>query len=156
MNWNEVISDPSLSDLPYKIELNREGQIVMSPASNNHAHRQSRIFRKITQLLVSGEAFVETSIDTDEGTKVADVVWMSDAFYEAQLDTTPYPIAPELCVEVVSPSNSRREMTAKRKLYFAQGAKEVWFSHQDGKILFYSPEGEIAQSELFPDFPKSV
>lgn len=156
MTWNEVISDPSLHDLPYKIELNREGNIVMSPASNNHAIRQGRIAGLIVRQMTSGEMLVEASIDTDDSTKVADVVWMSDAFYKAHEDTTPFPICPELCVEVVSPSNSRAEMALKRKLYFAQGAKEVWFSKQDGSILFYNPEGELTQSQLFPDFPKSV
>lgn len=156
MNWNEVIADRSLQDLPYKIELNREGQIVMSPAPNNHAIRQGRIAGAIVRQMTSGEMLVEASIDTDDNTKVADVVWMSDAFYKAHEDTTPFPICPELCVEVVSPSNSRAEMELKQKLYFSQGAKEVWFSQQNGSILFYNPEGELAQSKLFPDFPKTV
>ena len=32
MKWQEVLEDKSLQDLTYKIELNRWGQIVMSPA----------------------------------------------------------------------------------------------------------------------------
>lgn len=34
MKWQEVCEDKALQDLPYKIELNRWGQIVMSPAKN--------------------------------------------------------------------------------------------------------------------------
>jgi hypothetical protein len=34
MEWIEVLADPVLRDLPYKIELNEYGKIVMSPASN--------------------------------------------------------------------------------------------------------------------------
>ena len=30
MQWAEVLRDPSLQDLPYKIELNEWGQVVMS------------------------------------------------------------------------------------------------------------------------------
>ena len=30
MQWAEVLQDPSLQDLPYKIELNEWGQVVMS------------------------------------------------------------------------------------------------------------------------------
>jgi len=37
-------------------------------------------------------------------------------------------IAPEICVEVISPRNSPEEMAEKRALYFAAGADEVWFA----------------------------
>jgi Uma2 family endonuclease len=156
MTWNEVIADPSLHDLPYKIELNRRGQIIMSPASSNHAKRQGRIAGAIVKMMTSGEMHTESPIDTDRGVKVADVVWMSDAYFAAHEDETPLPISPELCVEVISLSNSRREINEKKALYFSQGAREVWFSKQDGTMLFFTPEGEIAQSQLFPDFPKTV
>ncbi len=32
MNWQEVCREPTLQNLPFKIELNRYGQVVMSPA----------------------------------------------------------------------------------------------------------------------------
>ncbi len=34
MTWQEVIQHPSLQDLPFKIELNAQGVIEMSPATN--------------------------------------------------------------------------------------------------------------------------
>jgi hypothetical protein len=43
MNWQEVCEDKSLIDLPYKIELNRWGQIVMSPADYQHSSFQGEI-----------------------------------------------------------------------------------------------------------------
>jgi len=33
LRWAEVMRDPSLQNLPYKIELNARGKIEMSPAS---------------------------------------------------------------------------------------------------------------------------
>jgi hypothetical protein len=36
MQWADVLADRSLRDLPYKIELDRNGNIIMSPASNRH------------------------------------------------------------------------------------------------------------------------
>ena len=36
MTWEEVLADRSLQDLPYKIELNKWGNIEMSPAKNRH------------------------------------------------------------------------------------------------------------------------
>ncbi|MBI3376207.1 MAG: hypothetical protein HY017_31180 [Betaproteobacteria bacterium] len=39
--WAEVINDPALHDLPYKIELNAQGTIETRPANNWHAAVQA-------------------------------------------------------------------------------------------------------------------
>ena len=41
MQWSDVLEDRSLDNLPYKIEINEWGQIVMSPASNRRGYFQS-------------------------------------------------------------------------------------------------------------------
>ena len=46
--------------------------------------------------------------------------------------------APEICVEVLSPSNSEPEMNEKRALYFEAGAHEVWICDLDGKMEFHT------------------
>ncbi len=43
MQWQDVINDPCLQNLPYKIELNEWGQIIMTPASNKHGYYQAEI-----------------------------------------------------------------------------------------------------------------
>ena len=40
MEWAEGISHPFLKDLPFKIELNKWGEVLMSLASNNHGRVQ--------------------------------------------------------------------------------------------------------------------
>ena len=35
MNWQEICNDPLLRELPYKIELNEWGKIVMTPARHS-------------------------------------------------------------------------------------------------------------------------
>ena len=40
MEWSEVVDNPLLRDLPFKIELNKFGKLLMSPASNNHGMLQ--------------------------------------------------------------------------------------------------------------------
>jgi len=37
MNWQEICDNPQLRDLPFKLETDRWGHIVMSPASNRHS-----------------------------------------------------------------------------------------------------------------------
>jgi Uma2 family endonuclease len=156
MNWPEVLADPTLRDLPYKIELNEHGSIVMTPASNRHGLLQVRLANRLSQMIPDGEAMVECSIDTPKGVKVADVAWLSAAFLAAHGDETPYPAAPELCVEVVSPSNSAAEINEKKGLYFAKGAKEVWLCDEDGRVQFFTVEGPLGESRLLDAFPSQI
>ncbi|HBQ99830.1 MAG: hypothetical protein J7524_10995 [Roseofilum sp. Belize BBD 4] len=43
MNWEDVCTHKQLQDLPFKIELNKWGQIVMSPVKIKHSFYQGRI-----------------------------------------------------------------------------------------------------------------
>jgi len=147
MEWQQVVENPFLKDLPFKIELNKWGKILMSPASNNYGNLQYEVAKKLDNGKQSGKLIMECSIKTPEGVKVADVAWASDAFIAEHGFKTPYNIAPEICVEVVSPSNSDGEMQEKIKLYLEQGAKEVWLCDQDGDLSFYPLEGRLSQSK---------
>jgi Uma2 family endonuclease len=149
MNWQEVCDDPILRELPYKIELNEWGQIVMSPASNRHGMLQALLVEALRQATRDGMVITECSIQTAKGVKVPDVVWASSEFLKAFGETTPYPKSPELCVEVLSPSNSPLEMEEKRELYFARGAQEVWLCDEQGALAFYDCTGPIPASRLF-------
>lgn len=146
MEWADVIKNPLLQDLPFKIELNKWGKILMSPASNDHGLRQSDIVIKINKNKKSGRIITECSVQTPEGVKVADVAWLSDEFIEKHGFKTPYTVAPEICVEVISPSNSNAEMQEKITLYLEQGAIEVWLCDQQGEITYYSRTGKLEKS----------
>ncbi len=52
----------------------------------------------------------------------------------------------EICVEIVSPSNSKGEMEEKIELYLAKGAREVWIVPEKGETEFYSYEGRMEKS----------
>jgi len=156
MNWQEVCDDKSLQDLPYKVELNRFGQIVMSPASNQHGHFRLEIGAEIRSLMPSGKVIVECSVNTGEGTKVADVAWGSADFFKKYGMQTPLDVAPEVCVEIISPSNTPEEMDLKAGLYFEAGALEVWFCDASGTMKFRRGLKWLSKSGLFPDFPSEV
>ena len=64
MQWSDVINDTSLRNLPYKIELDEHGRIVMSPASNRHGIQQGKLVRMLAQMLHEGEIATECSIGT--------------------------------------------------------------------------------------------
>ncbi len=148
MQWSDVLNDPSLRDLPYKIELDAQGRILMSPASNRHGIQQAQLVRLLASMLTEGEVATECSIGTHAGVKVADVVWISPGFLRQHGDTTPYPQAPELCVEFLSPSNTPTEMEDKIRLYLGYGAHEVWTVDEQGRISLFGPEGRRQVSAL--------
>ena len=138
MTWQEVIDNPYLQNLPFKIELRKWGKVEMSPASNLHGKRQGEIYSQLSKKK-GGIVIIECSIQTDDGVRVADVAWISDALY-AQFGTqTPYPQAPEVCVEIMSPSNTWAEMHMKAGLYLKAGAKEVWIEPIVGKRTTIKP-----------------
>lgn len=145
MNWAEVLADPSLRDLPYKIELDRWGNIVMSPANNRHGYLQMRI-GSLLESMLGGTSINECSIATPEGVKVADVGWCSPQFLASHGFETPYTKAPEICVEVRSPSNAEEELRFKTRLYLDAGAREVWVVYEDGRVRWFGAEGERGAS----------
>jgi Uma2 family endonuclease len=151
MEWSEVINNPILQDLPFKIELNKFGNILMSPASNSHGRTQVKIATNLTNNLPNGEVITECSIQTSEGVKVADVAWASNDFIKTYGYQTPYPKAPEICVEIVSPSNAKAEIAEKIELYLAKGAQEVWIVYEKGAIETYTHTGQIDKSIMAPD-----
>ncbi|MEO0530175.1 MAG: Uma2 family endonuclease [Planctomycetota bacterium] len=156
MDWSEIVDNPYLQDLPFKIEQDGYGNIVMSPASNWHNRRQVRIAKALERHLNEGESFVECSVQTTKGVKVPDVVWQSSEHFAAHGDSTPMSIAPEVCVEVLSPSNSTAEIEMKTDLYFGAGAIEVWVCDTDGVMTFRTEAGIVERSELAPEFPQRI
>ena len=156
MTWEDLCADPALRDLPYRIEQDRYGRLLMSPTAFRHGRRQTRIARLLEDAL-GGEAAVECAIETAEGVKVADVVWMSDAFLtQVDADAFALAVAPPICVEVMSPSNVWAEMEEKVTLYLARGAQEVWVCEPDGALRVFAHEGEVEASRLAPGAPRAV
>jgi Uma2 family endonuclease len=155
MTWQEIIEQPSLANLPYKIETNERGQVLMSPTVFLHGIYQARI-AELLRVHLEGITSLETAIDTSKGTKVPDVTWFSQSFFELHRDATALPVAPPICVEVISKTNSTQEINSKRKLYFERGATEVWTCNLEGQVRFYNVEHELEQSQLAPQFPKLI
>lgn len=149
MEWTDVIENPLLKNLPFKIELDKWGKVLMSPASNKHGYIQADLVYELRTNLPKGKVITECSVKTPEGVKVADVAWASDEFMAEHGFKTPYSVAPEICIEVVSPSNSKAEMKEKIKLYLNQGAVEVWICNQQGEISYFSKDGEIDKSNEY-------
>lgn len=155
MQWQEVLADKSLQDLPYKIELNEKGFIEMSPASFLHSLLQGRLTKLLGNHL-EGEVFTELAVQTTKGVRVPDVAWGSQEYVDKHINEVYASSAPELCVEVISPSNTREEMQEKVELFLKAGAQEVWLVTEDGRITYHGPQGLQVQSNFNIDIERLV
>lgn len=128
--YREMCDDARFSNIPGKVELDLWGRVLMTPASTNHGRIQGRICQKLAHL--GGETLIE---------------WASTQFMLAHGAETPLTRAPEICIEVLSPSNSVQEMEEKRAAYLASGALEVWLVYPKSKRCeFHGAAGALAQS----------
>src|SRR6516225_9536868 len=127
--WNDFLADPELLRRPERIEIDAFGHFLMSPPPD--ALHRKRGFR-ITALL---EALLP-----------------GDGAYPEQ----PLSPAPDICVEILPPSNTQAEIDRKCALYFAAGAREVWICDRDNQIRFFLPQGQVERSTLCPKFPRRI
>ena len=156
MTWEEVCNDRSLQDLPYKIELNRWGYIQMSPARARHAEYQAEVAYLLRLQKPDGVSMTECGVETVENVKVPDVSWVSLERRRTTPHEFAYAVAPEICVEIISPSNFLEEQMHKGELYLQAGGKEFWMCNELGDLCFFDADGPMERSRLCPGFPVRV
>lgn len=156
--WEELLADSELAKIPNRIETDRYGHILMSPLpARRHSRRRGEIIRLLHSLAPHGETLPECPISTADGVKGADVAWLSSDHPEFASDQPLFTRAPEICIEILSPSNFAAEMAEKRALYFDAGAREVWMCNLDGTITFFvDPNTANLWSLICPAFPKQI
>ena len=95
----------------------------------------------------------EAPIATPAGLFLADLAWLSPAYITTHGIPSPLMRAPEICIEIVSPSNSVKELSEKRNAYLAAGAEEVWIVYPLSKRCeFYGRQGRMTASSYAVDF----
>ncbi len=157
--WEELIQsgEPGRYETQ-RIETDRYGHLVMSPwAAARHGIYQSEAVGLLGKLLPGGRTVTECPVSTSDGVKLVDAAWMSRARYEPMRELSVFEKAPEICVEVLSPSNTKAEMEERRALFFEIGCVEFWTIGATGKVRFFVyGGGETVGSALCPDFPKQI
>jgi putative restriction endonuclease len=158
--WAELLDDPDLARFEGRIETDRHGRIIMNPPP---AVRHGRLQSAITYLLHThasgGSVVTECPISTADGVRAADIAWASDETMRALGDRVSFPRAPEVCVKVPSPRNTKSEIREKTALFFDAGASEVWICAESGAMTFLAREDQNAPmhtSKLFPEFPAHI
>lgn len=151
VRYRAMAEDPCFANVPGKIELDVWGRVLMSPpAAVYHGRVQGNVTHKLKAVL-GGHVITEASIATPAGLFLPDVAWASPGFIGAHPES-PLMRAPEICVEVVSPSNSVKELNEKRDAYLASGAEEVWIVYpQSKRTEFYGAQGNLPRSNYVVD-----
>ena len=155
---NESLQAVEKLDLPFPWETNARGQIIMTPHGYIHSFRAGQLGRIFDAIAPKWRCGNQLGIFTADGLKGPDVTLASPEYHARHLKDTGYVTeAPEICVEVMSPSNSWQEMQDKMPLYFEVGALEVWVVDVEGKVFFFADGNEKLQnSRLIPEAPQYI
>lgn len=145
-------------DLPFPWETNARGQIIMTPVNYDHGNRVIRLSQMVARIAPEWESCAELGIQTSDGVKAPDLVLSSPDYHARHIGKDGYVSeAPEICVEVMSPANSWREMLEKMPLYFEVGAQEVWIVDTGGAVFFFAAGSEkLEKSRLIPGVPDKI
>jgi Uma2 family endonuclease len=148
--YRAMCEDPCLARVPGKLELDLWGRMVMTRPGTYHGLVQARVCQRLATL--GGETYVELAVVTAFGLFVADVAWGTRQFTASRGKESPFMRAPEICLEVVSQSNSSKEMAEKRAGYLGAGAMEVWllFLHSK-RIELCGQQGILERSRFAVD-----
>ena len=141
-----------------------EGRIIyMSPTGGEHGYVEFnlggdlRAFVRKNQLgwVMGGEVGIYTHRDPDT-VRGADVAFLSKTRFPHGVPQGFLETAPDLVVEVLSPSNTWDEIRTKIREYFAAGVTWVWIVEPDHRVVlvYSSPtrfvellEGDILKGE---------
>jgi Uma2 family endonuclease len=91
-------------------------------------------------------------------------MFLNDRMGRMDLDKIPAPSAPDIAIEVLSPSESAVDLRHKVRDYLKGGSSEVWLiDHSNGEVLVNTAEGirvlqesDILESPLLPGFKAKV
>jgi Uma2 family endonuclease len=143
--WQELADDP---DSPDRYELNELGELILAPKPTNKHQRAAFAVARGLEAQLGPEAATEIAVFTDRGIRVPDVVWMPAARWKGREDESPLSFVPDVCVEVLSPGNSRAEIRMKIGAYLRGGAREVVVAGRKGEVEYFGPEGKREASAL--------
>ena len=152
--WRQLATDPLVAAIPFKVELNEKGAIEVSPPTTRHAFLQSFVSRELARQRPDGTTFTECPVETEIGMRIPDVVWASPEFMQLHGTESEFRAGPDLCVEVLSPTNTRAEIDEKIAAYLAAGAREVWVVGADGVPEIHTTDGQVAASALGFHLPR--
>jgi Uma2 family endonuclease len=129
----------NIQDDVYRFELIEGVLIEMTPPSMKHGHIAGRIYGKIFIYLEANP--IGLAFGDNVGYRLhSKTIFVPDVSFVAQSNLIiPLPeispIAPDLAVEILSPSNTFKEISFKIESYLHYGTKIVWIVHPDDEMV---------------------
>ncbi len=163
-----------LSTVNRRFELVKGEYTEMSPASKQHGKVANRIAFMLTQHVADNDLGEVTAAETGfllsrqpDSLRAADTAFISKARAAADdISAAYWTVAPDLAVEVASPSDSPDEIQEKVEEYLAAGTRMVWVvyprrqsvavyrSLRDVKIL--RGDDTLSGEDVLPGFERKV
>ena len=127
----------------WRLELRHGELFKVAPPKIEHSRVQWRI-RRLLESAAGTAGIVTNELGfralREHEWRVADVAFVSKARWDAAKDYLDG--APEIVVEIVSPSNTAGEMLAKEKLCLENGCREFWLVDPELRLVKVStPDG---------------
>ncbi len=123
------------------------GQVItLTRPKMKHAKLQSRLVRLLrprAEHLGVVESEVAFRALPEYDLRGADVAFVSQQRWEETSDDDNLQGSPELVVEILSPSNTKREMREKSALYLSTGAQQFWVIDPKRKTVSVTDQGGV-------------
>jgi Uma2 family endonuclease len=128
-----------------------EGELIIVPAPKSlHSRVASKVFNSIQAVLresAFGEVFLEAGYLLSRGpltVRQPDVSALSKERIEITAPDDYFEGAPELAVEIVSPSHSAQDLEIKVEQYLQSGARQVWVLYPKTKrVHVFRPGSQV-------------
>ena len=102
-----------------------------------------RIASILSGRLVGGHLAFNVPVESQDGIRVVDVGWISDARLKSLRTEPTWNAAPDICASIVSMNRSPEQISQDNEHLLSLGAREVWTVFRDGVISRYkNPHGE--------------
>src|SRR5262249_46234591 len=133
-------------------ELVRGVVITVPPPRFRHGKIQGRILGILDQFVRAhglGQVLPETGVITErdpDSVRGPDVVYWSAETLPLDREVETYPdVAPDLCVEVLSPGEDRERREEKVREYLTCGVRLVWYVNPDAQTVAVHRTGREEQ-----------
>jgi Uma2 family endonuclease len=109
-----------------------------------------------------GENECQLSADTVRCPDIS--IFLADRLRQIDRKKSPTPLAPDIAVEILSPSQTAMDVRRKVRDYLRAGTKEIWLlDHSNGELMIQTKTGilalqgaEVLESSLLPGFSVPV
>ena len=158
---DELLMRLSEQNKPYKLERNKEGEIIVTPVNYRGGKQEGYVAAAL--LFWAEEDGRGSALPANVGFKLPDgsclapdAAWVTrereSTLTPEQMDSFP-PICPDFVVEVRSKTDSRRAVETKMQLWLDNGAQLAWLVDPiDANVTIYRPN----QSPETLDHPEIV